>query len=163
MTSYTVEHLAQLKDGRLPANAVHDMQSKYKDADRFFKILEVWQASVEWDDPILLPLAEHLFVVQKPDGRRVIKSKWGHEYGEAHENWKLHARVFVRDTEELMDEIYPRRMASHPDWMVIREYYDPVSGTLLEVEAVPPGYPPVHDFKPDIDTFYRDWLGKPFA
>jgi acetone carboxylase gamma subunit len=45
--------------------------------------------------------------------------------------------------------------------MQLREYYDPLSGTLLEVEVVPPGYPIVHDFKPDIDTFYRDWLGRP--
>jgi acetone carboxylase gamma subunit len=161
MTSYTVGQLRQLKDGELPANAVHDMQSKYKDADRFFKMLEVWQQSVKWKDRIILPLAEHLFVVLKPDGRRVIKSTWGHEYCEAHENWKLHAKVFVRDTEGLMDQIYPRKMASDPNWMEIREYYDPISGTLLEVEAVPPGYPAVHDFKPDIDTFYRDWLQQP--
>ncbi len=60
-----------------------------------------------------------------------------------------------------MDQIYPRKMASDPNWMEIREYYDPISGTLLEVEAVPPGYPAVHDFKPDIDTFYRDWLQQP--
>ena len=45
--------------------------------------------------------------------------------------------------------------------MHLREYYDPESGVLLEVEAVPPGYPMVHDFKPDIDTFYREWLGMP--
>lgn len=161
MTNYTVGQLAQLKNGELPHSVVHDMQSKYKDADRFFKMLEVWQKAVTWTDRIILPLAEHLFVVLKPDGRRVIKSTWGHEFCEAHENWKLHAKVFVRDTEELMDEIYPRKMGSDPTWMEIREYYDPISGTLLEVEAVPPGYPAVHDFKPDIDTFYRDWLGKP--
>jgi acetone carboxylase gamma subunit len=33
--------------------------------------------------------------------------------------------------------------------------------TQLEVEAVPPGYPVVFDFLPDIDTFYEKWLGKP--
>jgi acetone carboxylase, gamma subunit len=32
--------------------------------------------------------------------------------------------------------------------------------TQLEVEAVPPGYPPVHDFLPDLEGFYRDWLGR---
>lgn len=163
MSSYTVGQLTQLKDGALPPSVVHDMQSKYKDTDRFFKMLEVWQKSVPWSDRIILPLAEHLFVVLKADGRRVIKSTWGHEYCEAHENWKLHAKVFVRDTPELMDEIYPRKMASDPAWMEIREYYDPISGTLLEVEAVPPGYPAVHDFKPDIDTFYRDWLKQPLS
>jgi acetone carboxylase gamma subunit len=29
------------------------------------------------------------------------------------------------------------------------------------VEAPTPWYPVVHDFEPDIDTFYKDWLGLP--
>lgn len=161
MSEYTVEQLKQLQDGSLGWGGVREMQSHFKDADRFFKMLEVWQDIVEWDDKILLPLAEHLFVVQKSDGRRMIKSTWGFEFCEAHENWKLHAKVSVRNSEEQFDEIYPRKMACHPQWMELREYYEPISGTLLEVEAVPPGYPAVHDFKPDIDTFYRDWLGQP--
>lgn len=161
MSSYTIEQLRRLKDGIVDKNSLHDMQSHFKDPDRFFKMLQIWQETVEWDEKILLPLAEHLFVVQKDDGSRVIKSTWGHEYCDAHENWKLHAKVFLRDTEELFDEIYPRKMACNPEWMEIREYYDPISGVLLEVEAVPPGYPAVHDFDPDIDTFYNEWLGQP--
>jgi acetone carboxylase gamma subunit len=31
---------------------------------------------------------------------------------------------------------------------------------LLEVEAVPPGYPVVHDFLPDLEGFYSEWLGR---
>jgi acetone carboxylase gamma subunit len=69
--------------------------------------------------------------------------------------------MFVRDTPELINEIYPDKMGCDPDWMHLREYYDPASGVLLEVEAVPPGYPIVHDFKPDIDTFYKEWLRQP--
>jgi acetone carboxylase gamma subunit len=159
--SYDKGTLNQLKKGLLPHDRVHLMQSRYKDNDRFLKMIEIWQESVTWDDKILLPLAEHLFVVAKPDGRRVIKSTWGHEYCEAHENWKLHAKIFVRNTRELMLEIYPDKLGPDSDWMEIREYYDSVSGVLLEVEAVPPGYPIVHDFKPDIDTFYNQWLGIP--
>ena len=51
----------------------------------------------------------------------------------------------------------------HPDprWNELREYYDPVSMTLLDVESVPPGYPVVHEFLPDLETFYADWLGRP--
>ena len=37
----------------------------------------------------------------------------------------------------------------------------PQCGTLHEVEAAAPGYPIVHDFEPDLEGFYRDWLGKP--
>lgn len=47
--------------------------------------------------------------------------------------------------------------------MPLRECYDPENCALVEVEveAVPPGYPMVRDFKPDIDTFYTEWLGRP--
>jgi len=31
----------------------------------------------------------------------------------------------------------------------------------LEIEAVPPGYPIVHSFQPDLEAFYRDWLKRP--
>ena len=45
--------------------------------------------------------------------------------------------------------------------MEIREFTCPECGTLHEVEAAAPGYPIVHDFEPDLEGFYRDWLGKP--
>jgi acetone carboxylase gamma subunit len=32
---------------------------------------------------------------------------------------------------------------------------------LHEVEACPPGYPILHDFEPDLEGFYRDWLNMP--
>ena len=159
--SYDTGTRTQLKDGELPFDKVHVMMSGFKNADRFEKMLEIWQAGVSWKDPIIMPLGEHLFVVRKPDGKRVIKSTWGYEYCEAHENWKLHARIFVRDTPELINEIYPDQLGCDANWMHLREYYDPESGVLLEVEAVPPGYPIVHDFKPDIDIFYMEWLNKP--
>ena len=34
-------------------------------------------------------------------------------------------------------------------------------GTMHEVEAAAPGYPVVHDFEPDLEGFYRDWLDRP--
>lgn len=159
--SYDIGTLRQLKDGELFFEKIHAMMSGFKDDDRFDKMTKIWQESVSWTDPILLPLSEHLFIVKKPDGRRVVKSTWGHEYCEAHENWKLFAKMFVRDTRELINEIYPDKLGCDTDWMHLREYYDPISGVLLEVEAVPPGYPIVHDFKPDIDSFYTEWLGRP--
>ena len=50
-----------------------------------------------------------------------------------------------------------------PEWMELREFYCPKSGRLLEVEAVTSGYPVVHDFLPDIEGFYRGWLGRELA
>ena len=43
----------------------------------------------------------------------------------------------------------------------IREFICPGCGTLLEVEAVPPGYPVTFDFLPDLEGFYEQILGRP--
>jgi hypothetical protein len=43
----------------------------------------------------------------------------------------------------------------------LREYCCPSCARQLETEAVPPGYPIVHEFLPDIGGFYRGWLGRP--
>jgi acetone carboxylase gamma subunit len=44
---------------------------------------------------------------------------------------------------------------------LLREYFCPGCLALLEVEAVPPGYPVIHDFVPDLEGFYEAWLGRP--
>jgi acetone carboxylase, gamma subunit len=158
MATYDRETLRQLKQGELPFEKVHEIQSNHKDAGRFLEMLAIAQAAVPWDDKILVPYAEHLYIVEKPDGQRVTKCDCGHEFGDYRHNWKLSALVHVRDTEEKIDEIYPSLMGCHPDWMNLREYICPGCATLLEVEAVPPGYPVVFDFQPDIDGFYQQWL-----
>jgi acetone carboxylase, gamma subunit len=155
------ETLAAMLDEKLDRRAIKAIQSSFKDRDRFDKWIAVLQDRVSWDDPIVLPLGEALHVVRRrSDAKLVIRSEAGHDFCEAHENWKLHAPIFVRDTEELMREIYPRMAHADPAWMELREFYCPASGRLLEVEAAPPGHPVVHDFLPDIDGFYRGWLGR---
>ncbi|MBY9015712.1 MAG: acetone carboxylase subunit gamma, partial [Candidatus Lokiarchaeota archaeon] len=42
----------------------------------------------------------------------------------------------------------------------LREFFCPNCFTLLDVEAVPPGYPIIFNFLPDIDAFYEKWLGR---
>jgi acetone carboxylase gamma subunit len=37
----------------------------------------------------------------------------------------------------------------------------PPGGAKRKVEAVPVGYPIIFDALPDIDSFYRGWLGRP--
>ena len=160
MTTYDQKKLEQLWEGRLSPEELRVIQSQFKDPDRFEKFLAYCQARVPWKERILLPLQPHLFVVQKPEGPRVTKCECGHEFGEYRHNWKLEARVFVRDTEESLQEIYPPLMHCDPNWMVLREFYCPGCYSLLEVEAVPPGYPIFHDFQPDLETFYREWLGQ---
>jgi acetone carboxylase, gamma subunit len=160
MPTYPTDVIADLIDGRLPWEQTKRIMSDYKDSDRFDKYIEVLQARVPWPDRILLPIGEHLQIVQK-GAERVVKCDCGHEFGPYTENWKLAALIFVRDTEELLDELYPGPKACDPRLQEIREFICPSCGTLLEVEAVPPGYPVTFDFLPDLEGFYEDVLGRP--
>jgi N-methylhydantoinase B len=155
------ETLAALLDERLSRTEVKEIQSGYKDPDRFEKWLSVLQERVPYEDSIVLPCGEALNVVRRSsDGELVIRSDAGHDFCRFDENWKMHAPIFVRDSDELLEEIYPRMAHCDPQWMELREFYCPLSGRLLETEAVPPGYPVVHEFLPDVEGFYRGWLGR---
>jgi acetone carboxylase gamma subunit len=160
MPEYDKATLEKLIDGKLSWPEIKNIMSSFKDPDRFDKYVDILQGRVEWDDRILLPLAAHLYIVQKPDGSRVVKCDCGYEFGDYHSNWKLEALIHVRDTEDLLQEVYPPMMHSNPQWIILREYYCPGCKTQLEVEAVPHGYPIVFDFEPDLETFYREWLGR---
>jgi acetone carboxylase gamma subunit len=160
-TEMTKQLLADLLDEKLSRAAVKEIQSSMKDPDRFDIWVELLQERVPYDDPIVLPFGEGLNIVRRrSDGELVIRSDAGHDFCRWDENWKMHALVFVRDTDELYQEIYPR--LSHPEgaWMELREYYCPISGRLLDTEAVPPGYPVAHEYLPDITGFYAGWLGR---
>jgi acetone carboxylase gamma subunit len=161
MISYDKSEIADLMDAKLPWRNLKEMMSGYKDADRFDKYCAILQERVPWDDRILLPLGPHLWIVRSKDGSIVTKSRSGYEFGDYRENWKLKARIFVRDTVEKYRQIYPAYCHADPGWMELREFIDPLDGTLLDVECVPPGYPIVHNFEPDLEAFYNDWLGRP--
>ncbi len=163
MPDYDKKTIADLIDGKLGWPELHEMMSNYKDPDRFDKYIAVLQERAPWDDQILLPLGPHLFIVKKDDGSIVTKSSSGFDFGDYRENWKLKARLFVRDTSEKYEEIYTKHAHAHPDWMEMREFYDPIDGTLLYVETVPPGYPIIHNFEPDLEAFYTEWLGRPLG
>ena len=152
--------LADLVDERLPRGQVRAIQSGFKDPDRFDKYVALLQERVAWDDPIVLPFGEHLYVVAKPGGSYAIKCDCGHEFCPHDRNWKLEALIAVRDSDESLREIYPAKMHGDPAWNHLREYFCPGCRTLLEVEAVPPGYPVIHDFVPDLEGFYGEWLGR---
>lgn len=155
---YDLKTIEALVDGKLPWSDVKNIMSSFKDKDRFQKYVQVLQSKVPWPEKILLPYGLHLYIVEKNDKSRVVKCDCGYEFGDYKKNWKLEANIFVRDTKEKMTEIYPEMLAAETDWMELREYYCPGCFTLLEVEALPPGYPIVFDFQPDIDAFYESWL-----
>lgn len=149
-TAWSKDVLRDLSDGKLDLSVLLEMQRGDKEEDRFEAMLAVEQEKVSWPERILVPLGEHLYVVQKGD-ERVTKCSCGHEFGDYRQNWKLNAVVYVRDTEESLDEVYPGPRKCDVTWMELREYYCPSCGSMLEIESVPPGYPVVFDFLPDLD------------
>ena len=156
---YTKEDLKDLYDGNLRWEKVKEIMSRPKDDDRFDKYVEILQERVPWPEQILLPISEHLYVVQK--GReRLVNCDCGHEFGDYRKNWKLSAMIFSRDSREKLEEIYPGIKCPDPKLCEVREFYCPQCAALLKVESVPVGYPIIFDFLPDIDAFYREWLGR---
>jgi N-methylhydantoinase B/acetone carboxylase alpha subunit len=149
--------LAALYDERLSRREVRGLQSGYKNPDRFDQWLELLQSRVAYDEPILLPVGEGLAI----DGRGRIRCDCGHEFCDWRANWKLDAVIRVRRSEADLREVYPKMAHCDPDWMELREYHCPGCARQLEVEALPPGYPVVHEFLPDLEGFYSDWLGRP--
>jgi len=158
--SYNKQDLEDLYDGKLRWPKVKEIMSWPKDDDRFDKYVEILQERVPWSERILLPINEHLYVVEK-GGERIVKCDCGQEYGDYRINWKMNALIFVRDNRAKLEEIYPGAKCPDPNLCEVREYYCPGCAAMLKVESVPVGYPVIFDFLPDIDSFYRDWLGRP--
>jgi acetone carboxylase gamma subunit len=160
MPEYDITEIERLVDGKLPWPRVQEIMKDAKDADRFEKWLEILESRVPWSEKILLPLGPKLFIVHK-EKDRIVKCACGHEFGDYRVNWKLESLIHVRDSEEKLEEIYKGSERPDPAWVQVREYYCPGCGAQLEVEAVPRGCPPDFELLPDLDTFYRDWLGRP--
>jgi len=154
--------IEKLIDGTLPWSELRDdVLPDPKDTERFETTIEVLQERVDWDDRILVPLNDHLFVVAGEGGRRV-KAECGQELCDAESNWKLECRIRVREDQDETAELYPELMTPDTAWTFqIREFFCPGCYALLDVEAVPAGYPILQKFEPDIDTFYEEWLGEP--
>lgn len=162
MSAYSREQIGNMVEGKLNSDTVHRMLSMPKDPERFELYLDVLQQRVGWDDKIILPLGPHLYIVQsKATKRWVTKCTCGHEFGDYRENWKLNALIYVRETEEAMSEVYPKLMAPDTKWQVYREYCCPECGVMHDIEAPTPWYPVIHDFEPDIDAYYKEWVHLP--
>lgn len=155
------QQVEKLIDGELPWEELrNDVLPDPKDGQRFETTREILQERVDWDNPILVPINDHLYAVGSDEGR-IIKCDCGHEFCSLDENWKEHARVRVREDEDEHREIYPQYQTPHPDWdFQLREWFCPGCVAQLDVDAVPAGYPVRRAFEPDIDAFYEEWLGE---
>lgn len=160
MTEYAKEELALMLDGKLSWDRVQEIIKNAKDEHRFEMMLAIYQSRVDFREPIVMPLTPCLFIVQK--GKEyIVKCKCGQEYGDYRVNWKLYSNIFVRETDEDLEAVYPGVQKPDRDYCEVREYYCPGCGAQLEVETLPPGMPADFDFLPDLNAFYGEWLNKP--
>ena len=162
MASETDERqVAQLIDGEIGWPELrNDVLPDPKDGERFEVTRRLLEERVDFEEPILLPLSDHLYAVGTDRGR-IVKCDCGHEFCSLEKNWKHHARVRVREAEADHRKIYPEYGTPHPDWdFQLREWFCPGCYAQLDVDAVPAGYPVRRGFEPDVDTFYEDWLGE---
>ena len=133
------ELIAQLIEGTIDDDNTNRLQRlPRKDQDRFLNYVAVLQSRVSWTDQILLRLGDRLYVVRNAAGQRTVKCDCGHE--------------FVYD---------PAPACPEPGWQEVREFFCPTCATQHSVEVVAPGYPVVFEMLPDLDKFYRDYLGQP--
>lgn len=161
MSTYTKKQVSDLVKGDLDWDTLHRMLSLPKDKERYANYVAVLQEQVSWNDKIIMPFGPHLFLAEtQQDKKLVTKCSCGHEYGDYQKNWKLNALIYVRDSKEKMQEVYPTLMAPDTNWQVYREYYCPSCGVMHDVEAPTPWYPVIHDFQPDLKALF-DWLDLP--
>ena len=84
-----------------------------------------------------------------------------HGGGSARAPYKEGLLVHARDPREIhkpiLDPSYEFTFAPDPNWVQIVEYYCPECGTMMEVEYLPPGHPPLNDLEFDLDALKAQW------
>lgn len=161
MTETDKAQIEKLIEGELPWEELqNEVLPDPKDPDRFETTIEVLQEKVDWDERILVPLNDHLFVIASGSDQ-LVKGECGQVFCEVDENWKMECDIRVRESEEEMLDLYSKWETPDEDWTFqLREFFCPECHELVDVDAVPAGYPILKPFDPDIDVFYQEWLGQ---
>jgi acetone carboxylase gamma subunit len=144
------DRVRELIEGVLPLDELANMQRETKTGDRVDIVLAIEQARVAWNDRILVPLQERLYVVERVDGARVVKCFCGQEFGDYRLNWKEEALVYERHPQDGV--VFQPNKGADPVWQLLREFYCPSCATQLDVEPVPTGYPFVFNFLPELEA-----------
>jgi acetone carboxylase gamma subunit len=142
------DRVRELIEGVLPLDQLADMQRETKTGDRVEIVIAIEQDRVSWDDRILVPLQENLYVVERADGARVVKCLCGQEFGDFRVNWKEQALVYERNPQDGV--VFQPNKGADPVWQSLREFYCPGCAAQLDVEPVPAGYPFIFNFLPDL-------------
>jgi N-methylhydantoinase A/acetone carboxylase beta subunit len=64
-------------------------------------------------------------------------------------------REFPRLNSTIIEAYAGAPSSCDPEWMVLRKFYCPGCQAQLDVEAVPPGYPFIFDFQPDLEAIKK--------
>ena len=80
----------------------------------------------------------------------------------ARDNYKRGLLAYDRDPREIHKPLldptkYKLTYSPDPTWCRLIEYYCPKCGTMMEVEYLPPGHPPLRDMEFDIDAMKKQW------
>lgn len=83
----------------------------------------------------------------------------------ARDNYKRGLLAYDRDPREIHKPLldptkYAYTYSSDPTWCRLIEYYGPQCGTMMEVEYLPPGHPPLRDMEFDIDAMKAQWKNR---
>lgn len=94
------------------------------------------------------------------DHERWICRRCDHDIASAREDFKKGCLVRARDPGEIHRPLidpdrYEFTFTPDPNWCQIVEFYCPSCGTMVEVEYLPPGHPPLHQIEIDIDALKR--------
>lgn len=155
--------LRDLETSRMSWTEIREILRQKKTSDRFTEYQAALAEGTPFGSDVLLRLSEYLYVVREPDGEHLVRcGECRHAFGDPRVNWKLAARVRVRRTlEEFMEIYHYEEVCPEPGVAEVREYICPGCATLLSVECVPIGYPPVFEFLPDLASVYADILHQP--
>jgi acetone carboxylase gamma subunit len=142
-----IELISDLLRGRLSSDELQQLQRQPKNLSRQSQVVAIEQERLGWRERIIMPLQEHLFVVEDPTSGTVsVRCDCGNWFDDYRRNWKESALVYERDPLDGVIFLGPR--AADPDWHVLREFYCPGCATQLDVETVPKGYPFIFNFLP---------------
>src|ERR1035441_7042085 len=108
------DRVGELIEGVLSLDQLADLQRETKTGDRAEIVLAIEQARVSWDDRILVPLQENLYVVERRDGARVVKCYCGQEFGDYRRNWKEQALVYERHPQDGV--VFQPNTGADPQW-----------------------------------------------
>ena len=163
MTSYSKEVIRDLAAGTLPWPQTKRIMSAYKDDDRFFKYhRRAARTASAGRSRILLPVGDHLFIVPErqraasPNANAAMTSATIGRTGSSRPH------IIVRNTEEgaARDLSQQRHSRSGVDGNP-RVHLPRLRHACTKSKPARRAIPIVHDFEPDLEGFYRDWLKQP--